>query len=258
MKYCRLSIKENSFISENIINLISNNYPIPVTEINSEDCFFLGGPANYLNFLDEIKKVNGNYINIDKGYFSTSPKVSSHFRLTYNDLQMRKCIEVDDNRLKKFNIELSPWNKSGSYIMILAPNANPLKFYENCDIINWITTVKKELLKLTDRKIFVRYKDNKKIRSYDPLKKYFNDCYCIITLQSLGSVEATINGIPCINLAPSCLQGLHNMTLNNIESLTYPDNRYEWLKTLSYCQFTYDEFKNGSAMHILEKYQKGN
>jgi hypothetical protein len=70
-------------------------------------------------------------------------------------------------------------------------------------------------------------------------------------------VQSTIHGIPCINLAPSALDGLHKMKLENIENLVYPANRYEWLKSLSYSQFTWKEMESGFALNTVEQYQIG-
>ena len=235
-----------------MIDLISIKTPIEYSNIpNEHSIHFIGGFRSSLNNINIVK----NFVNIDKGYIQPNPKVTDFWRMSYNKFQQTEILDVPDDRIG--NIKLKPWKKDGSYIIILAPNPHPLDYYFNTKIEQWLNEIKIKLLKLTDRKIFVRYKDNKKIRSHDPLKKYLNDCYAIITLQSLGSVEATLEGIPCINLAPSCLQGLHNMTLDNIENLIYPENRFEWLKSLTYSQFTWSEMRSGYALNTIEKYQIG-
>ena len=47
------------------------------------------------------------------------------------------------------------------------------------------------------------------------------------------------------------------MQLDDIENLTYSENRYEWLKSLSYSQFTWDEMQSGYALNTVEQYQIG-
>jgi hypothetical protein len=41
--------------------------------------------------------------------------------------------------------------------------------------------------------------------------------------------------------------------LKDIENLKYPDNRYEWLKSLAYGQFTEEEMFSGYALSTLEE-----
>lgn len=252
--YNRFNKTPQTKLVDGMIDLLSTNHQIPFNDNPaSQDIFFVGGFRTSYNNIKNCKDCN--FINIDKGYIQPTNRITNYWRMTYNNFQQNKIIDVPNDRLK--NIDIKPWNKTGSYIIILAPNPHPLLHYKDCKIENWINEIKIKLLKLTDRKIFVRYKDNKKIRSIDPLIKYLDNCYAIISLQSLGAIEGTIQGVPCINLAPSALDGLHNMQLDDIEGLTYPENRYEWLKSLSYSQFTWSEMQSGYALNTIEQYQIG-
>ena len=252
--YKRFTKLTQTKLVDGMIDLLSTNQSIPTaySTVNS-DIFFVGGFRTSYDNIINCKECN--FINIDKGYIQPTNTITHYWRMSYNKFQQDKIIDVPSDRLQ--NIDLKPWNKKGSYIIILAPNPDPLNYYKNCIVEDWIIDIKTQLLKLTDRKIFVRYKDNKKIRSHDPLVKYLNDCYAIISLQSMGVVQSTIHGIPCINLAPSALDGLHKMKIENIENLVYPDNRYNWLKSLSYSQFTWKEMESGFALNTVEQYQIG-
>lgn len=220
---------------------------------NKDNCFFVGGPISSLDVLHRLEKDNASYINIDKGYFKNR-KSNSHWRLTFNNLQQTKIFDVPNDRLKHFNIELKPWQTNGEYILILAPNPLPLLYYTgSSDVLAWCMDIKNKLLEYTDRKVFIRFKESRKIRGHDPLTKYLNNCYAIVTLQSIGCIETIINGIPTLNLAPSCLDCLYQSKIELIEKLPKPDNRYEWLKTLSYSQFTIEEIENGTALEIFSK-----
>lgn len=252
--YNRFSKLPQTKLVDGMIDLLSFSQQIPVCDTPTNDStYFVGGFRTSYNNIQKCKICN--FINIDKGYIQPTNQITHYWRMTYNDFQQNKIIDVPDDRLQ--NIKLKPWNKNGSYIIILAPNPHPLMYYKNCTIENWINQIKVQLLKLTDRKIFVRYKDNKKIRSHDPFEKYLDNCYAVISLQSMGAVQSTIYGVPCINLAPSAIVGLHNMQLTDIENLVYPDNRYEWLKSLSYSQFTWEEMKSGFALNTVRQYQIG-
>lgn len=255
MIYHRFPKIPETKVVDGMIDLISNKIEISEKSVPSESdqIFFVGGFRTSLDHINTLKHSLANFINIDKGYLYNQ-KVTNFWRMTFNDFQQRKIIEVPSDRLN--DVSIKPWRKTGSYILILAPNPDPLLYYENQIIDNWIRDIKIKLLSLTDRKIFIRYKDNKKIRSHDPLAKYLDDCYVVVSLQSIGCIESIIEGVPCINLAPSCLDGLYESNLNNIENLEYPENRFEWLKTLSYSQFTWDEMKNGTAIDILKDLYK--
>lgn len=218
---------------------------------NKNNCFFTGGPISSINVLQRLEKSPASYISIDKGYFRNR-KSTSHWRLSFNSLQQQKLLDVPDDRLKDFHINIKPWQSNGEYIIILAPNPKPLLYYTGHDnVLAWCLETKAKLLEHTDRKVFIRFKEPVKQRSHDPLSKYLDKCHAIVTLQSLGCIETIIAGVPTLNLAPSCLNGLYKSTVNMIEDLPKPDNRYEWLKSLSYSQFTIDEFENGKALELL-------
>lgn len=218
---------------------------------NKENCFFIGGPFSSINVLKKLDKNLASYISIDKGYFRNK-KSTSHWRLSLNSLQQQKILDVPKDRLEVFNIDIKPWQTQGEYIIILAPNPNPLLYYTGSDdVLKWCLETKAKLLEHTDRKIFIRFKESIKYRIHDPLSKYLDKCYAVVTLQSLGCVETIIAGIPTLNLAPSCLNGLYKSDVSMIEDLPKPDNRYEWLKSLSYSQFTLEEFENGKALELL-------
>lgn len=229
----------------------SVNIEISNDTTNNSNCFFVGGPISSINVLQRLKNSPASYINIDKGYFRNR-KSTSHWRLSVNSLQQQRLLDVPNDRLKDFNIDISPWQTNGEYIIILAPNPNPLLYYTaHDDVLSWCLDTKEKLLEHTDRKVFIRFKEPAKHRGRDPLSKYLDKCHAVVTLQSVGCVETIMAGIPTLNLAPSCLDGLYKSDINMIENLPKPDNRYEWLKSLSYSQFTLEEFENGRALDLL-------
>ena len=218
---------------------------------NKNDCFLIGGPISSLNVLNRLDKSPASYINIDKGYFRNR-KSNSHWRLTLNNLQQQTILDVPDDRIKDFNIDIKPWQSDGEYIIILAPNPKPLLYYTGSeDVLAWCLETKAKLLEHTDRKVFIRFKEPAKHRGRDPLSKYLDKCHAIVTLQSVGCVETMMAGIPTLNLAPSCLDCLYQSNINMIENMPRPDNRYEWFKTLSYSQFTIAEIQGGKALELL-------
>lgn len=224
-------------------------------EINLDYTYLVKGPWNYTKEQQEVFS-KGNYIHIDNGYFRE--KKNPYKRITYNALQQNKLLDVPSDRLDiLLSKEILPWKNSGDYILILAPNPGPLSYYTNfATSLEWCIDIKNKLLEHTDRKIFFRFKESAKRRGHDMLNKYLDGCYAVISLQSIGCIETITKGVPTLNLAPSCLDCLYKSKIEMIENLPKPDNRYEWLKTLSYSQFTIKEIKSGYALDTLSEYTK--
>lgn len=230
---------------QNSINVINTKEVIP------NKTYLVGSPWFYT--IEQQKVFNENYLSYNKGYFFTG-KVADYHRLTYNKVQETDLFECDDRRINKFNLKLDPWNKSGDYILILGSSNHATKYYTNYESsLEWILEIKNELKKYTDRKVFYRFKENRKKRNFDPLSLYLKDAWAIITLQSLGSIESICNGVPVFNLAPCCCQPVALQDLSKIESPFYPENRWEWLKSLSYGQFTPEEISNGVALSLIKE-----
>ena len=222
--------------------------------IDTNTCYFVGGPIFCLEQLQHLRDRSACFINIDKGYFSNK-KSTSHWRVSFNELQNTRVLQVPDDRWQAFGIELQPPRRDGSYILILAPSVNPLKYHtEYDDPLAWALTIKNQLLQFTTRKIFIRFKDNVK-KGVDPLIKYLQDCWAVVSLQSVGAVQALIHGVPAINLASSCLDSLSiEKNLENIDTVQCPQDRYHWLCGLAYSQFTTEEIRSGQALNLIAQY----
>jgi hypothetical protein len=253
--YCRFPKTQITNVVDYRIDSLSQSCPIEIAdELSKEKIFFIGGPTTSLDLIYQLRENKISFINIDKGYFRNR-KSNSHWRMSFNSFQQTKIFEVPADRLENnFGISIKDWKKHGSYILILVPNPRPLMYYVGTeDIVNWALEIKNKLLNFTDRKIFIRFK-NSTTKGLDPLSKYLEDCYAVVTLQSLGCVESIIKGVPVIALAEdSCANSLCTNKLEDIENLNYPDNRYEWLKSLSYGQFTTEEMRSGYAIRIIEE-----
>lgn len=257
MKYYRFPRGSDSLQDRRIdtlIDCLENKLKIETTDqLDPDGIYFVGGPISSYDQLTKLKENDIRFINIDKGYFRNR-KATSHWRLTFNKLQQDELTQFKDNnnRLNAFEIELQDWKKDGEYILILAPNDEPCQFITGKTPLEWALETRRELLKHTDRKIFIRYKDFVK-KGYDPFEKYLDNCYAVVTLQSVGALVSTIHGIPCINLAETCTDAIYKNKLEDIENLVYPDNREELLNSLAYCQFLPVELENGFAVKTLEE-----
>lgn len=228
---------------------------IETKEISFEKTYLVVGPWKYTEDQQHIFD-RGRYLHYDKGYIFNT-KVPNTFRLSYNSLQESKIFECDNKRLQDFYIDIKPWKKSGDYILIVAPDEFPVQYYtELQNEYEWAMWCKNEVRKYTDRKIFVRHKEKRKQRGNDPLNLYLQDAWAVVTHQSLACIESICEGVPVFNLAPSCCDNMALQDLSRIETPYYPENRWEWIKSLSYGQFTHEEICNGTALSILrERYE---
>jgi hypothetical protein len=254
VKFYRYPPSNLTFLIDPILDTIPSIDLAINEKLSADGIYFVGGTALSGDRIINLKKNNISFLSIDKGYFKKS-KSTSHWRFSLNAFQATRYFSCPDDRLKMFNINLKSWKKIGSYILILAPSKETLKFYTgSTDVLQWALDIKNKILNFSDRKVFIRFKDNVK-KGNDPLEKYLTNCYCVVSLQSLGCITSVINGVPVINLAPSCLDMLTiSNKIENIETLDYSENRYEWLSCLSYHQFSKDEFSNGYAINTLKKY----
>lgn len=248
---------------ENPHNVLAKVLPafqcsVPVIETSKivfDQTYLVVGPWKYTKDQQSIFN-GGQFLHYDKGYIFNT-KVPNTFRLSYNNLQESKIFDCDEKRISEFHIEITPWKKTGDYVLIVAPDEFPVHYYtEFQNEYEWAMWCKSEIRKYTDRKIFIRHKEKRKQRTYDPLGIYLKDAWAIVTHQSLACIESICNGVPVFNLAPSCCDNMALQDLSKIEEPFYPENRWEWLKSLSYGQFTQEEITNGIALSILrERYE---
>jgi hypothetical protein len=240
-------------VLQKVLPILSKSTNIEVTdEISTNYTYLTVGPWKYSK---ERQKVfdKGHFIHYDKGYFFNT-KAASTFRLSYNNLQESYIFDHDDKRISNYNIDIKPWKKQGDYILIVAPDEFPIKYYtEFNNEYEWTSWLKHELRKYTDRKIFIRYKETRKLRTDDPFVKYLDNAFAVITHQSLACIESICEGVPVFNLAPSCCDNMALQDISKIEQPFYPDNRWEWIKSLSYGQFSIEELENGFAINQLKE-----
>lgn len=203
-----------------------------------------------------------DFFYIDTGYFgnertSSNPNGWKYWhRVVKNDLQHGKIIERPDDRFRKFNKKINPWKKSGSKILIAAPDDKPCKFY-GIEKDQWLSETIETIKKFTDRPIVVRERAKNRI---DRIKNSTlhqaldDDVFALVTYNSVAATESVFYGVPAFTLAPSnAASPVSSQNLSEIETPYYPDTDkvYQWACHLAYGQFHVDEFRNGSALKIL-------
>ena len=199
---------------------------------------------------------------MDTGYFGNertaqNPNSWKYWhRIVKNDLQHGEIVARPDDRFKKFNKTFTPWKKTGSKILIAAPDEKPCKFY-GVDKDQWVAETVARIKEHTDRPVVVRERAPKRIDRIvtDTLQQALdNDVFALVTYNSVAAIESVFYGIPAFTMAPTnAASPVSLQDLSKIETPYYVDNDklYAWGCHLAYGQFHIDELKNGRAKEML-------
>ena len=216
-----------------------------------EDCLLRNTVGNE-NLL--LQKIDNNYpfYFIDSGYTNFLESNKKWHRLVRNHLHTSKLLDVPVDRLNIFPNFPKPWRQDGHIIMIIEPGEFAAKIFR-INISEWKQNVEKELREYTDKKIIFREKAPKKRRLSLVSELNHDDYYAVISINSNAATEAIWQGVPVITLDKHITNPVSKSKLSDINSL-YRGKLAEWLVSLSYSQFTYEELVNGTAARIVKKY----
>ena len=220
--------------------------------INSaEDCLLRNTVGNENIIVDKIDNSLPFWF-IDSGYTNFIEPNKKWHRLTRNHLHFNNQFVAPANRLKNFTEFPKPWRNTGKTILIVEPGEFAASIM-HVNVKSWTESVVAELKKYTDRPIEIRSKINKKTRTslYKTLLQ--EDYYCTVSINSNSAVESIWAGIPAITLNKHVSNTVTRNNLAQINDLYYGPLG-DWLAWLSYCQFTYDELMDGTALEIVKEY----
>lgn len=192
---------------------------------------------------------------IDNGYFGNA--VSKRwFRIISNHVhEIRDVIERDNARLEQFDLQLGTFTP-GRKILLAPPSDKSLSMW-NMTSEQWIQDTIAQLKLHTDRPIDIRLKRprTERLKSDTMQDALNNDVHCVVTYNSVAAVEAVIMGKPAICLGPNAAAVVSSTDLADVENPRIPtdDERWAWLRHLSYSQFNFDEMSDGTAWRILNE-----
>ncbi len=218
---------------------------------NIEDCLLRNTVGNE-NIL--VEKIDNHlpFWFIDSGYTNFIEPNKKWHRLVRNHLHFNKDFQAPSDRLSNFKTFPRPWKKTGSKILVLEPGPFAASIFHT-DVDLWKKSIISELRKYTDRPIEFREKTNKKTRTslYQLLLQ--GDYYCTVSINSNSAVESIWAGVPAITLDKHISNPVTVDSLDKINDL-YRGPLGNWLSWLSYCQFTYEELMDGTALKIIREY----
>ena len=228
-----------------------------------------------------------DFMYIDTGYFGNGVRKMWH-RIAYNNLQTLNHRPFDEVRRllldglgsKNFKeIVFDRFNKimkchwedlqvekidRGEKILIVPPSQKVFNHFGG-DAEDYTNKLVEKIKTLTDREIEIRHKAGRSERLgfsvQDQLRT--GEYHCLVTFNSIASIESVLVGMPAIVLGPNAGECLSETKLENIEQPYYPDLRKirEHIFYLSCCQFTSEEMQSivtKRTIEILQGDQKPN
>jgi len=216
-----------------------------------EDCLLRNTVGNENIIVEKIDNSLPFWF-IDSGYTNFIESNKKWHRLTRNHLHFNNQFVAPADRLKNFTEFPRPWRKEGKKILIVEPGDFAASIM-HVEAKSWTESVITELKKHTDRPIEIRSKVNKKTRTslYKTLMQ--GDYYCTVSINSNSAVESIWAGIPAITLNKHVSNSVTRNSLEQVNDLYYGPLG-DWLAWLSYCQFTYDELMDGTALRIVRRH----
>jgi hypothetical protein len=252
---------------DDFINLFANgcnSIPVSTNDFDynlSTDSIVLRGILKH-KIMKRCWKDGRTFYYMDTGYFGNERTASNPngwkywHRIVKNDLQHGEIITRPNDRFKKFNKTFTPWKKTGTKILIAAPDEKPCKFY-GIDKDQWVADTIVKIKEHTDRPVVVRERAPKRIDRIvnDTLQQALNnDVFALVTYNSVAAIESIFYGIPAFTMAPAnAASPVALQDLSKIETPYYADKDklYAWGCHLAYGQFHTTELKNGQAMEML-------
>ena len=230
---------------------------------DSEDPIVLRGILKH-TVMKKCWKTGRDFYYMDTGYLGNQQNKLNPMgwkiwhRIVKNNLQHSDIIPRPDDRWRALQLPIESWKKTGRSIIIAAPDEKPCKFYD-IDKDEWVADTVATLKQHTDRPIIVRDRAKSRLDRtvHNTLKQAMSeDCFALVTYNSVAATEAVLFGIPAFTLAPSnAAAPVALQDLSKIETPYYPDREkvYAWASHLAYGQFHVNELKNGTAWRILNE-----
>jgi len=198
---------------------------------------------------------------MDSGYLGNRPSSKNPYgwkhwhRIVPNNLQHDQVIPRAGDRWSQLGITIAP-RQHGSSILIVAPDEKPCQFY-NVTLETWINETIETIRQHTDRPIVMRERNRSRTqRKHNRVEHALQDVHAVVTFNSIAATESVLAGTPVFVLAPcNAARPVANLDLSKIETPWFPDSDqiHAWAYHLAYGQFHIDEFRNGTAEHIIKQ-----
>lgn len=203
---------------------------------------------------------------VDSGYFGNRAGHGNPggwklwHRIVPNDLQHNRLIARSSDRWDRLRIPIHPWRRTGSKILIAAPDDKACAFY-GTTAAAWLRETLDVIKNHSDRPVIVRARQkDAHARTRNPATNFqsalTDDVFAVVCFNSSAAIEAVLHGIPVFVTAPTHAAkpvGLDDLT--RIETPAYPDMDLlrAWASHLAWGQFHVKEMADGRANRMLQE-----
>ena len=230
-----------------------------------------GRMANYRPIWDEYRTKNKPIVVLEVGGI----KRNETFKVGINGVNREADFAneiVDNDRWKKFNIELKPWTQAGEEIIICGQHGNSHQWRNNPKMYKWFEQQIIEIRKYSDRPIIVRphprnyinldttkFKNVKVIASIKDqntddtnFNKILKNAWAVVNHSSNPAMQSVFNGVPVFVSEASLSYDVGNSSLADINNPKRPD-RQRWANSLAYTEWWPIEIAQGKPWERIKK-----
>lgn len=220
--------------------------PIESMRLEPDALHFTGGlQFGGLELMQALLENGEEYIFFDRAYFGGGPRTN---RIRAVPMAYQHSWLQPAYGPRAFGVELKDWRKSGEYLMLVPPGPAICQLF---GLGNWAANITREIIKITDRPMYVSYKGDSK-----PLAERLGRCHAVITWTSNVAVEAVCAGVPVFvspfSAALPVGNAISTMTAESLESPNMSADRQAWVDGLAWGQFSLEEIASGFAREVLE------
>ena len=231
---------------------------------------FYGLRDNLLALYLEYRRKNVATMFFDMGYWGRGKgeMLSGYHRVAINALQPNAyfwSLNAPEDRFRRFRLRIHDWRKSGREVFIAGlsdKNAGVLHrlgLIHTPDPTRYAEWMRDEIRKHTDRPIAYRPKPSWKGArpingtryavkpGLDGLLWELRDAWAVVTFRSNMTISGLMQGIPCFVVGDGVAGLMGYADLSKIEEPLYPDNREQFCFNLAYCQWHFQEMKDGDC-----------
>ena len=175
-----------------------------------------------------------------------------------------------EQQSRAFDLRLKPYRQAGRHVLIVGQNPGDASL-RGADIFDWMYRTAVQARRLTERPIVVRphpVTPEKMMREFEErfmtlegivldhppkqsIQSVLQDCWVLLAYSSNATIDALIEGVPCITLSPANLAWpVSDHDLERIERPTLFE-REQWLYDLAYAQWSPKEMRAGTVWRHL-------
>lgn len=213
-----------------------------------------------------FKKQNKPVIILEVG----SIKRGTTWRVGVNGITPTQLIYSDENnRVKKFNLGLADWTKSGNHILVCCQNDRSQLWKNLPPNQVWVDSVVETIRKFSNMQIQIRMhprssfkfdlKNYKNVTlqiprfdytTYDSYNLNFKNTWATVSWNSTPGSQSILSGVPVFCNTDSMAYPVSLKDISRIQNPEYPD-RIDWVDQFSKSEFTLDELTEGQPLKKL-------